>query len=76
MKNKSHIGKVTSISEAEYYRRLSDLSELCKQVEVFEFEGCYFSGNIVGTIKAYLQENPTKGFFVWLIDNGLEVKQS
>lgn len=76
MKKKQYIGEITHLSDAEYYRRISDISSICKNVEVFEFEGRYFSGSIILTIKAYLQENPPKSFFTWLIDSGLEVKQS
>ncbi len=75
MKSKAYNGRVNHMSDDEYYRRISDLTNSCKGVEVFEFEGCYFSGSIVGTVKAYLKENPAKTFFVWLIDSGLEVKQ-
>lgn len=75
MKTKHYTGPIRNISQSEYYRRISELSNLCKNVDVFEFEGRFFSGNITATIKAYLNENPSKGFFVWLIDNGLEVKQ-
>ncbi len=74
MEKKHYTGPIRNISPAEYYRRVSEISNLCKQVDVFEFEGRFFSGNIIATIKAFLHENPSKSFFVWLIDNGLEVK--
>lgn len=64
------------LSKEEWYRRMDELSSACQTIEAFEFEGLYFSGTIIGTIKAYLQEGPSKSFFVWLIDNGLEIKQA
>ncbi len=75
MTTKHYTGPIRNLSPGEYYRKISELSNLCKNVDVFEFEGRFFSGNITATIKAYLNENPSKGFFVWLIDNELEVKQ-
>jgi hypothetical protein len=76
MKNRTYLGEVAHMSREEFHRRFSEISHQCKEVQVFEFEGCYFSGSIVGTIKAYIKENPAKSFFVWLIDNGLEVKNN
>lgn len=75
MKKNEYLGKVSNLSQNEYYKRLYDIMSKCQKVEVFEFEGRYFSGNIVTTIKSYLHENPKKSFWEWLIDNGLEVKQ-
>ena len=75
MKYKEYNGRIIHMSEEVYYRRLIEITSKCKRVDSFCFEGLYFSGSIVGTTKAYLQENPNKGFFEWLIDNGLEIKQ-
>jgi len=76
MKTKSSMApRPGHLSQNEWYAKIEKISSECKSVEVFEFGGSYFSGSIVGTAKAYLQENPAKGFFEWLVDNGLEIKQ-
>ena len=76
MKTKEHIGpRPTHLSANEHFNRLMALSAECKSVDVFEFEGLYFAGTTIGTIKTYLYEDPAKSFFCWLLDNGLEVKQ-
>ncbi len=76
MKKKEYIGVIRHMGTDDLYGRITEISAGCKKIEVFEFEGRYFSGSIVPTIKAYLQENPAKSFFVWLIDAGLEVRQN
>ena len=76
MKNKNYVsGTFHHLGTDEYYKRLSELSEGCTPIDCLCFEGRYFSGNITQTIKQYLLENPSKSFYVWLIDNGIEVTQ-
>ena len=77
MKTRTSVApRPTHLSESEWYRRIEELSSGCKSVEVFHFQGLYFAGSIIGTIKAYLQESPSVPFLVWLIDSGLEIKQA
>jgi hypothetical protein len=74
-KNYTH-GIFGHLGDTEFYERLRELSDSCNDVSVFKFENRYFSGNYTQTIKQYLLENPSKSFYVWLSDNGLEVTQS
>lgn len=73
MRLNQYTGPIENLSPDEYYQRISDILEMCKKVEVFEYNGSFFSGSIVLTAKAYLRENPKKSFYDWLIYNGLEV---
>lgn len=72
MKTRHYTGQIKNISPSEYYRRISELSNLCNNLDVFEFEGRFFSGNITATIRAYLHENPSKGFLCGSLIMGLK----
>jgi|688.fasta_scaffold2282196_1 hypothetical protein len=69
-------GTFSHIGNTEYYQRLNELSDKCEKGCMFKFEGRFFAGDITNTIKQYLIENPSKSFYVWLIDNGLEITQN
>ena len=76
MKTKEYkTGNFDHLGRGEYYERVHDMSARCKPHSCFEFEGRFFAGDITNTIKQYLQENPSKSLYLWLIDNGLELTQ-
>lgn len=76
MKYRAYMGLIPHLSADEYHQQMTSISASCKEVNAFELDGCIFAGDITTTIKAYLKESPDKSFFVWLIDNGLELKQT
>lgn len=59
----------------DYYNKLSELSAQCSNADCFIFNNRIFAGNYTQTIKQYLLESPSKSFYVWLIDNKLELTQ-
>jgi len=44
------------------------------QVDVFMYEGCYFLGKLETAQEVYKKLNPSKKFFIWLLDNYTELK--
>lgn len=44
------------------------------QVDVFQFEGCYFLGKLETAKEVYDRLKPGKKFFIWLCDNYTELK--
>lgn len=50
-------------------QKMMDLIHLCKKVQVFEFEGVMFMGELVHAVKEYMHQNPSVGFYIWLSDN-------
>lgn len=52
----------------------SQLNQKNMQVEVFQFEGCYFLGNFEAAVKRYDEVKPSKKLFIWICDNFTELK--
>ena len=68
-------GNFNHLGESEFYDRLKDLTNACEPLQFFKLENTYFAGDPTQTAKQYLLENPSKSFYVWLIDEGLEIIQ-
>jgi len=76
MKTLTYTGEGPShMSGHDYYKQLSELLDFCYDFPCFQYEGRYFAGYKVSTVKEYLRQNSSKSFYVWLIDNGLEITQ-
>ena len=58
------------------YEKILELTNSCKNVECFEFEGQLFKGYIPEVVKQYVKENPSKSFWVWLKDKKLDLYQT
>jgi hypothetical protein len=64
------------ISADDFYNQITQLESQCTRLNCFVFEGRCFSGDAIGTIREYIRQQPSKTFYVWLIDNGLEITQT
>lgn len=56
------------------YKRLRKLLPLCTEQNFFKFDDLLVIGISADVIKDYLNQNPSKKFRTWLIDNGYSVK--
>lgn len=59
-----NVGELT-----EDENKLLQLMDICKEVNVFQVENTMFLGYYVDAVKKYIQQNPSKKFFIWLQDN-------
>lgn len=57
------------------YNKIEELLNLTKEYNVFEFQGLLIRGYRVSVIKQYAKENPSKTFYVWLIDKNLVIEE-
>ena len=55
--------------------KYEELVRLCRHNDTFIFEGMLCRGNRSDVCKDYVKQNPSKTFYVWLIDNGYVINR-
>jgi len=55
--------------------KYNNLRNQCKEIQIFVYDGLLIKGYPSHVITDYLNENPSKKFRTWLIDNDLLIRE-